>query len=119
MRKVLIALTAASAVAMTAPAFAQSQPRGNPGAAGAGLAVGTAVGVSHYNKWWGNNWLFNNTTGLERTVGGSIAGGLVTGIATTALIDAATQPCRGFRAFFAPFRGVGHERGCRNGEWVG
>jgi hypothetical protein len=124
MRKILLALTAASAVAFIAPAMAQSKRDYNPyapAAVGTGVVAGTAAGVSQYNGWWGNRW-FGNTTlgsGLERTVAGSLATGFVTGVATVALIDASTQPCRGFRALFAPFRGVGHERGCRGGEWVG
>lgn len=121
MRKTLLALTAAGAVVMTAPAMAQNYNRAAPAAAGAGVVVGTAAGVSQYNGWWGNRW-FSNTSlgsGLERSFAGSLATGIVTGVATTALIDASTQPCRGFRALFAPFRGADHARGCRSGEWVG
>ncbi len=123
MRKTLIALSAVSML-MTAPALAQSRRDYNQNAAaalGTGALVGTAAGVSQYNGWWGPNSFSRSTlgSGLERTVAGSLATGFVTGVATVALIDASTQPCRGFRAFFAPFRGAGHERGCRSGEWVG
>ena len=122
MRKILIALTAAGTLATAAPAMAQSRdynPAG-PAALGTGAVVGTAVGVSHYNRWWGNRSFKRNFfPGLERTFAGSATAGFVTGVATTAFIDAATQPCRGFRALFAPFRGPDHARGCRGGEWVG
>lgn len=124
MRKTLFALTAIGAMAMTAPAMAQSKRDYNPAAGPAlatGAVVGTAVGVSQYNGWWGNRW-FGGTSlgsGLERTFAGSLATGFVTGVGTVVLIDAATQPCRGFRALFAPLRGADHARGCRGGEWVG
>jgi hypothetical protein len=120
MRKTLLALTAASAVAMSAPALAQNYNRSAPAAVGTGAVVGTVVGVGHHEKWWGNRWARTNIfPGLERSFAASATAGFVTGVATVALVDAATQPCRGFRALFAPFRGTDHARGCRGGEWVG
>lgn len=118
MRKTLIALSAAS-VLLTAPAMAQGtrDPYAGPKVA-AGATVGTVVGVGHHEKWFGKRW-FGGTSGIERTVGGSAALGILTGVGTVAFIDAATQPCRGFRAIFAPFIDNQPPRGCRSGEWVG
>ncbi len=118
MRKTLIALSAAAAV-LTTPAMAQG-PRDHyagPKLA-TGAAVGTVVGVGHHEKWFGKRW-FGGTSGIERTVAGSAALGILTGVGTVAFIDAATQPCRGFRALFAPFIDNQPPRGCRSGEWVG
>lgn len=122
MRKSLLVLTAAGALATTAPAMAQPRDYnpGAPAAMGTGAVVGTAVGVGHYNRWWGNRWAKTNIfPGLERSAAASATAGFIAGVATVAFIDAATQPCRGFRALFAPFRGPDHARGCRGGEWIG
>ena len=124
MRKTFIALSAAGALLISAPAMAQKRNYNPyaPAAVGAGAVVGTTMGLAQYNSWWGLNTFPKNSalgTGLESSVAGSLATGFVTGVATVAFIDAATQPCRGFRAFFAPFYGTQPPRGCRSGEYVG
>jgi hypothetical protein len=106
MRKTLLAVTTAAAMAFSAPAFAQSGP--NHVAPAAGVVAGTVAGVGLYNHWWGNGAF----TGLGATVGGSIAGGVLVGVAVATGIDAATTKCRGLHA-------LAGGSGCVDGQFVG
>ncbi|MDB5602345.1 MAG: hypothetical protein JWN71_4389 [Xanthobacteraceae bacterium] len=117
MRKTILMLTAASAVALASmPASAQSY-RSNPNyvAPVAGAAVGTAVGVGIYNGWFGSTIA---GAALPTTVAGAAVGGGLAGVGTVALIHAATTPCTGFQAVFSPFN-PSAGAGCVNGEYVG
>lgn len=118
MRKSVIALAAASALAASAvsPALANPHHRHHHHhqhgwvAPVAGAAVGTAVGVGLYEGWFGSNAAFAS---LGTTTSGAIAGGLVAGVGTVALIHAVTTPCQGFQALFMM------SDGCVNGQYVG
>ena len=117
MRKTLFALSAVTALALATPAAAQSRydgPQYNPYPWVAGAAVGTTVGLGLYNGWWGTGALASSLP--ASAAGAAVAGGVV-GVGTVALIDAATQPCSGFRAI-SPFAGGGRS-GCVNGRYVG
>ena len=116
MRKTLLALSAATAVAMTTPALAQSRGdyQYNPYPWVAGAAVGTTVGLGLYHGWFGTGAL---ASALPVSAAGAAVAGGVAGVGTIALIDAATQPCSGFRAM-SPFAGS-RPSGCANGRWVG
>lgn len=111
MRKIIPCLALAAAMAMTTSAFAEP-PEVNPNYTGtemlAGAAVGTAVGVGLYEGWYTGA----TAAALPATAVGAAAVGGVAGIGTIALLDAFTQPCRGFGVFV-------HREGCVNGEWVG
>ncbi len=116
MRKTLIALSAAAALA-TAASPALSNPRHHhhhhhQGAAvlGAG-AVGTAVGVGLYHGWFGASTTAAAGTLATSTWGAATAGGIA-GVGTLALIHAATTKCQGFHALFGG-------SGCVNGQYVG
>jgi hypothetical protein len=113
MRKICIAAAAACVLAAT-PALAQ-QRTANPYALPVGAVVGTVIGLNAYNGWWGNGSAFGAS--LPSTAAGAATTGFVAGIGTAALIDAATQPCAGFRALFAPFHPG--PSGCVAGEYVG
>lgn len=114
MRKSIIALTAAAALTATAASPVLANPRHyhhqhNHGwvAPAAGVAAGTVFGVGLHEGWWGT------TFGARyASVGGSIAGGMIVGVATVAMIHAATTPCTGFHALFGG-------SGCVNGQYVG
>lgn len=109
MRKTLLAVSTAAAMAFSAPSFAQDGPRGhNYVAPAAGVVAGTVAGVGLYNHWWGNGTF----TTLGTSVGGSIAGGVLVGVAVAAGIDAATTKCRGLHA-------LAGGSGCVNGLYVG
>lgn len=112
MRKTLLALSAAAAVAIATPALAQGRyhqgPNPNYVAPVAGAAVGTAVGVGLYNGWWTSA----GTTTAASSVAGSAAIGGLAGVGTVALIHAATTPCTGFHALFGG-------SGCVSGQYVG
>ena len=122
MRKTFITLSAISAIALMAiPASARERQRVvvhpypatvAPAATATGVAAGTVVGLGLSQGWWGAT---GATAGLS-TAGAAAVGGDA-GIGTIAMIDAATQPCRGFRALFSPF--VAGPSGCANGEYVG
>ena len=115
MRKAFIILSAISTIALATPASAQElYQRGNPGAVAAGAVAGTAVGVGLYNGWFGSGALASS---LPASAAGAAVAGGVAGIGTIAVIDAATQPCSGFRALFSPF--AAGPSGCVNGEYVG
>ncbi len=113
MRKVVMILSAVAALAAATPASAQTKyAPAYPWLAGA--AVGTAAGVALYNGWW-----TGSTVGkaIGASAVGSATAGFVIGVGTVALIDAATQPCKGFRALFSPFYAA--PSGCVNGKYVG
>jgi hypothetical protein len=113
MRKVVMILSAVAALAVATPASAKTiKAPAYPWIAGA--AVGTAAGVALYNGWW-----TGSTVGkaIGASAVGSAAAGFVIGVGTIALIDAATQPCKGFRALFSPF--YNQPSGCVNGKYVG
>lgn len=119
MRKTLIALSAVATVALTGTAQAQSRyyaPAPNPSLPLAGAVVGTGVGIAAHEAWWGASSSSLATSFAGSAAGAAVAGG-VAGIGAIALIDAATQPCAGFRALFSPF--IPGPSGCVNGEFVG
>jgi hypothetical protein len=114
MRKTILMLAAASAVAFAAaPASAQPRSHSNYVAPVAGAAVGTAAGVGIYNGWFGSTV---GGSALPTTVAGAAAGGFIAGVGTAALIHAATTPCTGFHGLFG---GITSSEGCVNGQWVG
>lgn len=111
-----IAATAALSVASAAHAqeYYAAAPYPNPNATGAelaaGAAVGTGVGVAV------SEGAFTGTLGAALpagAVGAGVIGG-VAGVGTVVGLDAALQPCRGFRALFDLNRA-----NCVNGEYVG
>jgi hypothetical protein len=122
MRKTLLALSAIGAVALAAPASAQDYyaydypagPRAAPWVAGA--AAGTAAGLALSQGWWTGSTV--GTTLGASAAGSAVAGGVI-GIGTVAMIDAATQPCAGFRAIMSPFLHAPGQSGCVNGQYVG
>jgi hypothetical protein len=122
MRKSFIILSAAAAVAFAAPAMAQSRydagygPAYNPAPWIGGAAVGTTVGLGLYHGWFGSGALASS---LPTTAAGAAVAGGVAGVGTVALIDAATQPCAGFRALLSPFAYAPGQSGCVNGQYVG
>jgi hypothetical protein len=111
MRKTILTLLAAVAVAFAASSPADAGHKRHhvykkPIVVGA--VVGTIVGVGLYEGWFGNTV---TATGLG-TTGGALTGGFVAGVATAALIHAATTPCTGFHALLAG-------KGCKNGKYIG
>jgi hypothetical protein len=109
MRKMFFGLLAALAVSFTiaSPANAGHKHRYVSKPAVVGVVAGTVFGVGLHEGWWGT------TFGVEHaSVGGSIAGGFIVGVATVAMIHAATTPCTGFHALFGG-------KGCKNGKYVG
>jgi hypothetical protein len=116
MRKLITALSlaAVTAAALATPAMARMDdryPTQNYAAPVAGVAVGTVAGVGLFNGWFGSSAA---ATSLGATAASSAAAGGVAGIGAIALIDAATQPCRGFNALFGLNKDV-----CWDGEYVG
>lgn len=117
MRKYITALSiaAVAAAALATPALARPDDRypvaPKTAEVGAGAVVGTVAGVGLYNGWWGSS---TTATALGATAGTAAVVGGVAGIGTVALIDAATQPCRGFNALFGLNKDV-----CWDGEYVG
>jgi high-affinity Fe2+/Pb2+ permease len=116
MRKLMTALSVAAiaAAALATPAMARPDTMtmyGPTGEVVAGAAVGTAVGVGLYNGWYGSSAA---ATSLGATAGAAAVAGGVAGVGTIALVDAFTQPCKGFAAVF----GLNHGA-CVNGEYVG
>lgn len=114
MRKSLIALTAAAALTATAASPVLADPWHHHHrhdhtwvAPAAGVVAGTVFGVGLHEGWWGTAF-----TADAASVGGSIAGGMIVGVATVAMIHAATTPCTGFHALFGG-------SGCVNGKYVG
>jgi hypothetical protein len=118
MRQAVFAALAALAVSTTA---AGAQPYGydpygppGPGLVGTGVVTGTVVGLGLSEGWWGNSAL---ATSLGATTGAAATAGGIAGVGTIALIHAATTPCTGFHAMFAPFRPG--PSGCVDGRYVG
>jgi hypothetical protein len=115
MRKVLSILVVAAATAIAMPASTQAAPvypnTAAPAAVTAGAVTGTVVGLGVSEGWWGATVA---GTALPTSVAGAAAVGGVAGIGTVALIDAFTQPCRGFAALFDVNSGA-----CVNGQYVG
>jgi hypothetical protein len=113
MRKTIMTLVAALAVAFTISSPASAGGKNNPHKATiiAGAVVGTVVGISIYE---GSSWLGSSVTSttLAGTTGGAITGGFIAGVATVATIHALTTPCAGFHAIF-------QGAGCKNGRYVG
>jgi hypothetical protein len=115
MRKVLSILAIAAATAIAVPAASQAAPvypnTAAPAAVGAGAVTGTVIGLGVSEGWWGATAA---GAALPTSVAGAAAVGGVAGIGTVALIDAFTQPCRGFAALFDVNSGA-----CVNGQYVG
>ena len=124
MRKTFIILSAVAVTALAAmPASAQQTSAGrrapgtvSPAATTAGVAGGTILGVGLTQGWWGTS---GAAAALPASAAGAAVAGGVAGVGTIALIDAATQPCRGFRALFSPFVSAPGASGCANGDLVG
>jgi hypothetical protein len=105
-------LSAVAALAVATPASAKTvKAPAYPWLAGA--TVGTLVGVGLYKSWFSGSF----AASLPASAAGAATAGFVAGVATIALIDAATQPCKGFRALFSPF--YNQPSGCVNGKYVG
>lgn len=81
------------------------------GAVAAGVVGGTVAGLGTSEGWWGSSVA---GVALPTTVAGAAVVGGVAGIGTAALVDAATEPCRGFAAMFDLSHGE-----CVNGHYVG
>jgi len=112
MRRIVMILSAVAAIAVTTPASAKTKyAPAYPWLAGA--AVGTVVGVGLYNSWFSGSF----AASLPASAAGAATAGFVAGVGTIVLIDAATQPCQGFRAMFSPF--YSQPSGCVNGKYVG
>lgn len=112
MRKIVMILSAVAALAVATPASAKSlKAPAYPWLAGA--TVGTLVGVGLYKGWFSGSL----AASLPASAAGAATAGFVVGVGTIVMIDAATQPCKGFRALFSPF--VNKPSGCVNGEYVG
>jgi hypothetical protein len=111
-------LPLAAAAAFSTPVAAQDVPDQSPEARVwapvAGVATGTLFGLSLSEAWWGSEFA---GYALPASAGTAAAIGGVAGIATVALIHAATTPCPGFQAILAPF--AGDPPGCVNGHYVG
>jgi hypothetical protein len=94
MRKTILAVSAAAAVTLSSPAFAQPAdyaaypPRYYAPAVGA--VAGTLVGLGFSEHWWHGPHALTSAAGAA-------AVGFVAGVGTLVLIDAFTTPCRGFR----------------------
>ena len=112
MRKTILTLVAAVAVAFTlsSPASAGKHHPQKPTLI-AGVVVGTLVGIGLYEGWFGSSNSFTAGT-LATSTTGAVTGGFIAGVATVALIHAATTPCQGFHAIFGG-------KGCKNGRYVG
>lgn len=114
MRKTFIILSAISAIALATSASAQERDRTHPAAVATGAVAGTVFGLGLAEGWWGSSAA---VSALPASAAGAAVTGGVAGVGTIAVIDAATQPCRGARALFSPF--IPGPSGCANGEYVG
>jgi hypothetical protein len=113
MRKTILTLVAALAVAFTisSPASAGGlKHHPHKATIVAGAVVGTLVGIGLYEGWFATNSL--TTSSLATSSAGAATGGFIAGVATVAMIHAATTPCTGFHAIF-------QGKGCKNGRYVG
>ncbi|MDB5602347.1 MAG: hypothetical protein JWN71_4391 [Xanthobacteraceae bacterium] len=115
MRKLILALSAFVAMAITTPVSAHTHLAKKHVAPVAGVVVGTAVGVGIYNGWFGSTI---GGAALPSTALGAAAGGFIAGVGTAALIHATITPCTGFQAVFSPFFPQ-NANGCVDGKWVG
>lgn len=108
-------LSAVAALAVTTPASAGTKyaPHAPAWPWVAGAAVGSVVGFGLYNSWFSGSF----AASLPASAAGAATAGFVAGVGTVVLIDAATQPCKGFRAIFSPF--IAKPSGCVNGQYVG
>ncbi len=127
MRKTFITLSAIAVAALVSvPASAQQRQRqqvvvtpagtASPAATATGVAGGTIFGLGLTQGWWG---MTGAAAAFPASAAGAAAAGGVAGVGAIAMYDAATQPCRGFRAFFSPFVTSPGASGCANGEFVG
>ena len=116
MRRTFMILPALLGLALATPASAQSgrYDRTPPGAVATGAVAGTVFGLGLAEGWWGSSAA---VSALPASAAGAAVAGGVAGVGTIAVIDAATQPCRGARALFNPF--IPGPSGCANGEYVG
>jgi hypothetical protein len=95
MRKAI--LIAAATVALSAPAFAQTEYNPYaPAEVTTGAVAGTVAGVAVSEAWIGGGL----GAALPATTAGAVATGGVVGVGTVAGIDAVVQPCRGLQAVF-------------------
>jgi hypothetical protein len=111
MRKMILTLVAVLAVAFTisSPANAGGK-RHNPNKPliVTGVVVGTLVGLGLYDGWFSASTTAQ-AGAFARSSTGAATGGFLAGVATVALVHAATTPCQGFHALF-------QGAGCRNGK---
>jgi len=114
MRKTILTLVAALAVAFTisSPASAGGKHKHpHKPLIITGAVVGTLVGIGLYDGWFSASTT-QSVGQLARSGAGAATGGFLAGVATVALIHAATTPCSGFHAIF-------QGAGCKNGRYVG
>lgn len=112
MRKTILTIVAALAVAFTvsSPASAGGKHRHNPNKPiiVTGAVVGTLIGIGLYDGWFSASTT-QSVGQLARSGAGAATGGFLAGVATVALLHAATTPCQGFAAILG-------QSGCRNGK---
>ena len=114
MRKIILTLVAALAVAFTvsSPADAGGGKRHNPNKPliVTGAVVGTLIGIGLYDGWFSASTT-QAAGAFARSGTGAATGGFIAGVATVALLHAATTKCQGFHALF-------QGKGCKNGKPV-
>jgi hypothetical protein len=112
MRKMILTLVAVLAVAFTisSPANAGGILKKNPNKPliVTGVVVGTLVGIGLYDGWFSASTTAQ-AGAFARSATGAATGGFLAGVATVAIVHAATTPCQGFHALF-------QGAGCRNGK---
>ncbi len=75
-----------------------------------GAVVGTLVGIGLYDGWFSASTT-QAAGAFARSGTGAATGGFIAGVATVALLHAATTKCQGFHALF-------QGKGCKNGKPV-